>query len=97
MSFQIILPAVLSTSSATNFCSATVALATQDHPPDLQVVTRHLQHFVSSRTKMDTSANAELGLCTAEHKTDGTANAYLGLRHKNWQLFLHNPGFKILL
>jgi len=46
---------------------------------------------------MDTSANAELGLYAAEHKTDGTANAYLGLRDENWQLFLHKPGFKVLL
>jgi len=46
---------------------------------------------------MDTSANAEFGWYTAEHKTDGTANACLGLRDENWQLFLHKTGFKVLL
>jgi len=47
--------------------------------------------------KMDTSANAELGLYAVEHKTDGISNAYLGLRDENGQLFLHKTRFKVLL
>lgn len=46
---------------------------------------------------METSANAELGLYAAEHKTDGTANACLGLRDENRHLFLRKTGFKVLL
>lgn len=46
---------------------------------------------------MDTSANVELCLYTVEQKTDDIANAYLGLRDENGQLFLHKTGFKVLL
>jgi hypothetical protein len=46
---------------------------------------------------MYTNANTEMGLYAAEHKTDGSANAYLGLRDEKWQLFLHKTGFKVPL